>query len=347
VLAIGWWLTSLPFVLGLFGKDASRGRTQGFLIASSLALTAALVLLHQVQLDDLSHASRWVFGLLIAAVVLRKGIFPFHGWRLRAFEDGPLLPTALLFNAHLGALLIARSEATALPQMALHALDLLCLAALVTALVTSVRGFIETKPRRVLALLSTSQASFILAGFATAQAEGITGALIHWLVVSAATTGLACILRVLEVRVTEAADPRCFLGLAVKAPRLATFFLVCGLALIGLPGTLGYCAEDLLFHGALERHPWLGIALPLATAFNAIHLMRLYSLLFLGALPKHVTDIPDALPRERWPLAAVMVLLIGGGLLPSQVIHWREQAAHEIEAALGVGEGAKSHSEGP
>lgn len=336
VLAVGWWLTSLPFMLGMFGSDRSRALSQGFLMASSVALTAAIVLLHHVEINELSHVGNLAFGLLILAVVLRKGVFPFHGWVIGAFENGPLLPTVLLFNGHLGALLIARSEAASLPQAAQLALDGLSIAALVTALVTSLRAFAERKPRRLLALLCVSQASFILAGIATANAEGITGALVHWLVVTAASTGLVCIVRVLEVRVSSIADPADHLGLAAKAPRLATFFLVCGLALIGLPGTLGYCAEDLLIHGALENHPWLGLALPVATAFNAINLIRLFNILFLGVLPKHVIDIPDALPRERWPLAACVVFLIAGGILPGTIISWRAEAAHTIEQCFGV-----------
>lgn len=336
VLAFGWWLTSVPFILGMFGKYPGQKHANSILIASCMALTAGIVVLNSTQMDDLSHSTMLAFGLLILAVILRKGVFPLHGWMVSAFEHGPLLPTALLFNGHLGALLIARSEAIALPQTAKHALDILGLIALFTALLTSVRALVEKKPRRLLAYLCLSQASFILVGLATANAEGITGGLVHWLVVSTASAGLICIVRALEVRVSDIEDPSGHLGLATKAPRLATFFLVCGLALIGLPGTLGYCAEDLLFHGALENHPWVGLCLPFATAFNAINLMRLFSILFLGVLPKHVIDIPDALPRERWPLAACVVFLIFGGLFPSAIIHWREDAAHSIEAALGI-----------
>ena len=337
VLATGWWFTSLPFVLRMFGEDRSQKLAQAFLIASSIALTVAIAVLHHIEIDEISHASRLAFGLMILAVALRKGLFPLHGWMIHAFEHGPLLPLALLFNGHLGALLIARSETAALTLSEKHVLGFLSIAALVTALITSIRGFAEKKPRRMLGLLCLSQASFILAGIATASAEGITGALVHWLVVSAASTGLICIVRVLEVRVSGTADPTAPLGLATKAPRLATFFLVCGLALIGLPGTLGYCAEDLIFHGALENHPWIGIALPIATAFNAINLLRLFNILFLGVLPKHVIDIPDALPRERWPLAACAVFLVLGGIFPGRIIHWRADAAHTIEAALGIG----------
>lgn len=337
-LVTGWWLTSLPFVISMFGPWRGQKLAQGVLIFSCVALTAAIVLLHATEIEDLSHTSKLAFGLLIFAVILRKGVFPLHGWMVHAFEHGPLLPMGLLFNGHLAALLIARSETTALPQMARHALDILSIAALLTALITSLRAFAERKPRRLLALICVSQASFILAGIATANAEGITGALIHWMVVSAASTGLLCVIRALEVRVSDVENPAGFLGLAVKVPRLATFYLVCGLALVGLPGTLGYCAEDLLFHGALENHPWIGLALPVATAFNAINLIRLFGQLFLGVLPKHVIDIPDALPRERWPLAACVVFLICGGLLPAVVIGWRAPAAAEIQHLISLPE---------
>lgn len=341
-LALGWWLTSVPFIFSFFGNPPARKVVSIFLIGSSASLTGAILLLPNTAVESFSHTSHLGLALLVAAVALRKGIFPLHSWVVTSFEHGPLLPTALLFNGHLGALVLARTEAVSLPSFALAALDWLSIAALVTALIASLRGFAEKKPRRLLAFVCISQASFILSGLATGNAQGIAGALVHWLVVTAASSGLIAILRILEVRVMDVMNPESNLGLAVKTPRLATFFLLCGLALIGLPGTLGYCAEDLLFHGALASHSSLGIALLVATAFNAINLIRLFGLLFLGVLPKHVIDIPDALPRERWPLAAIVMFLIAGGLFPSKILHWRESAAHEIEAGLGLGD--KEHT---
>ncbi len=338
-LVAGWWLSCLPFALGLFGGRGENKLANGLLMASCAALTAAAAMTQSTAMADLSQGGALTFGLIIVAVVCRKGLFPLHAGVVQAFEKGPLLPKALLFNGHLGMLLVARVEATALPQGARHALDLLSMAAVATVCVASLRAFAEKKPRRLLGFLCISQSSFMLAGIATANAEGITGALMHWLVVSAASTALICIVRVLEVRVGSAEDPLMHLGLAAKAPRLATFFLICGLALIGLPGTLGYCAEDLMFQGMLKNHLVTGILLLVVTVFNAIHFLRLFNILFLGVQPKQVPDIPDALPRERWPLTVCVVFLVFGGLLPRVIIGWRADAAQVIEKALGAAGG--------
>jgi NADH-quinone oxidoreductase subunit M len=308
LLAVGWWMTLLPFLMGLFGKHPHQRWMHGFFMVSAILVTVGAVL------PSLS------VPCFLAAVVLRKGVFPFHGGSLGKFEFGPLVPASLLFNSHLGAVLILR-----MPEH--PAQEWLGIAALVSAVLLALRTFGERAPRRMLGLISLSQASFILAGLTHQNEASRTGAMLHWMVVSISCVGLAAVLRAVEVRVASAREPQGHLGLAVKAPRLATFFLLCSLALIGLPGTLGYAAEDLLFHGALEEHVILGLALPLATAFNAIHLMRLFGILFLGVLPKHVADVPDALPRERWPLAAACAFLVITGLMPRLVLPLAEEGA--------------------
>ncbi|MFM2170621.1 MAG: hypothetical protein RI957_850 [Verrucomicrobiota bacterium] len=326
VMNVGWWLTCVPFVTGMFGHSPDRKHTNIALLSSAIMLTLSTFFLHATAIASLSSISHLSLVFFIMTIAMRKGLFPLHSWTLRSFETGPLLPKSLLFNSHLGALLVARAESAVLPAFAQQALYALSLLALVTALITSLRGLIEKKPRRLMALVCISQASFILSGLLSTNSAGVMGGMLHWMVVVLASTGLIAVVRILEVRVMDVADPTQPLGLAVRAPRLATFFLISGLALVGLPGTMGYCAEDLLFHGVQDHHPVMGVFLLLATAINAINLMRLYGLLFLGVLPKHVIEIPDALPRERWPLTLMVVILIVGGLYPAWPIVLRATA---------------------
>ena len=261
-----------------------------------------------------------VFWLLVVAVIFRKGICPAHAWVADAAENGPAIPTALLLNGHFGALLVAKLIVPLFPDAARNLFPVLSYLALATALYVAIRALIENSPRRLLAFIALSQSACILAGLESRTLEGITGALVHWFVVTASTMGLFGILRLLEVRFGENLTASRHLGLAEHAPRLAVFFLVLGLALVGLPGTLSFCSQDLLIHGTLASHSLTGLLLPIAIAMNAISILRLFVRLFLGKRRTGFTVMADALPRERWALTAAVLFVVLGGLFPKAII---------------------------
>ncbi|MEZ5356608.1 MAG: proton-conducting transporter membrane subunit [Bryobacteraceae bacterium] len=320
---LGWTVAIVPAILApTQGSSAAR--------AALIASTAALALGAGLTLTPGHSARNAAYFAFLAATLIRKGIFPLHFWLPRAFETQNLSLLSLNINGHLGAYLLVRYALTMSPEAAADTLPLLNAITLFTSVYAALLALTERSPRRILGLLCVSQAAFILAGLENSNVEGVTGGLVHWWVVAFATTGMITVYRALEVRTTEVAQPAGFLGLAIHAPRLAAFFAVAGLALIGLPGTLGFAAEDLLFHGTLESHPLLGIALPLATALNAITTLRLFSTLFLGRRSTLVTPIPDARPAQRWALAACAVLLVAGGLAPGLLVSASTPAAVRI-----------------
>ncbi len=319
---LGWAITVVPF----------RGERSGVMLIASTVALAVGAGLNTFSSDKTVHVA--AFAAIAIAVLLRKGIFPFHFWVPIAFEDSSLPALNLFLNSHLGAFLLIRFGVPLFPDVSLQALTFLGTLAILTAVYTAVLALVAKRPRRVLALLCISQASFILAGLENRNVEGITGALVHWSVVAFATTALLAVYRSLEARTTEVEAPEGFLGLGYHAPRLAVFFAVAALALVGLPGTLGFAAEDLLFHGSLESHPLLGVGLPFATALNAITALKLAATLFLGRRGIHVPKIPDAQARERWALTLPIVLLVAGGLAPSMLIALRTPSAEWIAELL-------------
>ena len=325
---LGWGLTVLPFWL----NRADEPLVPRFVLLLSIVSLAAGFLMGALVEDDSLRAV--AFGLIVFAALLRKGIFPFHFWIPMAFERGSLPSLNLVMNSHLGAYLLIRFGVPLFPDHGASALSFIGVLAIFTAVYTALLAIVAARPRRILALLCTSQASFILAGVENRNLEGITGALVLWWVVAFATTALLAIYGALEARTTEVASPHGFLGLGFHAPRLAVFFALSALALVGLPGTLGFAAEDLLFHGALDAHPLLGVGLPLATALNAITALRLLATLFLGRRGAEVPPIPDARPLERWALTLPVVILVGGGLFPGLLVSLRSPAAHAIAEIL-------------
>jgi NADH-quinone oxidoreductase subunit M len=326
VFLSGWILTAIPFLVGSWFR-APSWRPATALVLSSLALALAIILIfasgHALSIEALkgqSPGGTAAFGLLVAAVILRKGICPAQAWIADLAEGGPAIPTALLLNGHFGALLVARLILPLFPRTAGNLFPVLSWFVMATALYVAIRALTENAPRRLLSFLALSQSACILAGLESRTSEGITGALVHWFVVTVSTMGLFGILRLLEVRFGENLTVSSHLGLAAHAPRLAVFFAIFGLALVGLPGTLSFCSQDLLVHGTLMSHPVTGIVLPIATAMNAVSVFRLFAGLFLGKRRTGFTHMADALPRERWTLAVGVLFVVVGGLFPSTFV---------------------------
>jgi NADH-quinone oxidoreductase subunit M len=340
ILLLAWVLSVIPFFVARWFR-APSWRPWIAMLVSSIALALAIALIawsgHGMSVDrlkDRSPGGMAVFSLLVIAVIFRKGICPAQAWVADAMDGGPAIPTALLLNGHFGALLVAKLIVPLFPNTARNLFPVLSYLAIATALYIAVRALAENSPRRLLAFIALSQSACILAGLESGTVEGITGALVHWFVVTVSTMGLFGILRLLEVRFGEKLTASKHLGLAEHAPRLAVFFIVFGLALVGLPGTLSFCSQDLLIHGTLASHPQTGLLLPIATAMNAVSIFRLFARLFLGRRRTGFTVIADALPRERWILAAGVLFVVLGGLFPNVIVAQRSAEAGGVEQAM-------------
>jgi len=340
VFLAGWILTMVPFLIKPWFRVPSW-RPVAALSLSSLALALAIGFIwasgHSLSIEalkDLSPGGGAAFGLLTAAVILRKGICPAQAWIADLAEGGSGIPTSLLLNGHFGALLVARLILPLFPRTASNLFPALSWFAMATALYVAIRALTENSPRRLLSFLALSQSAVILAGLESRTAEGITGALVHWFVVTVSTAGLFGILRLLEVRFGENLTASRYFGLAAHAPRLAVSFCVFGLALVGLPGTLSFCSQDLLIHGTLMSHPVTGVVLPVATAMNAVSIFRLFARLFLGKRRTGFTHMADALPRERWTLAAGILFVVLGGIFPNLIVGQRSAEADAVAKGM-------------
>ncbi|HMK28750.1 MAG TPA: proton-conducting transporter membrane subunit [Terriglobales bacterium] len=325
VLLGAWILSIIPFLWADWFRSR-KWRPMVGLLSSSFAIALAIgfmvVRTGVCSISDLKGQSPGgvvAFILLIVAAIFRKGIIPAQAWVADAAESGPLVPTALLLNGHFGALLVVKLIVPLFPETD-HLFPVLSYLAVATAVFVAIRALRENSPRRLLAFLALSQSACILSGLESRTAEGITGALVHWVVVTVSTVSLFGILRLLEVRFGENLSASKYLGLAEHAPRLAVSFAILGLALVGLPGTLGFCSEDLLIQGTLTTHPLTGLLLPMATAMNAVSFFRLFSRLFLGKRRTGFTVMADALPRERCILAGIVLFVVLGGLFPNATV---------------------------
>lgn len=341
VLFAGWTGSLIPFLLRR-ERDRWFALSRYTLGASALALAVAigagyLGASHAGVADPLSLASLarrsdggTLLLALVAASLLRTGLFPAHRGIAATLGGSGLLLSMLVMNGHQGLYLLAR---IVIPHFAAADSQLifwLGVLALLSCLLLAVLGLAEKTAEGLLATVFVSHACALFVGLATRTPEGVTGALLQWLVLGVCSTVLIAVYRCLHVRTDGDITGSGFNGFAGATPRFAVMFALAALALAGLPGTLGFSGEDLLMHGALVAHGWFGAVLPIAIALNAWHVYRLFAILFMGEPRISPLNLRDALPRERVSLFAALAVLIWFGFAPGHAVTLREAGVRMI-----------------
>jgi NADH-quinone oxidoreductase subunit M len=176
----------------------------------------------------------------------------------------------------------------------------------------------------------------VLAGLAGKLPMELNGAFCTWISSGLALTGLGLVGWALESRAGPLSleTPQ---GRFADAPLLAAFFLLFGLASIGLPGTLSFVADDLLVSGSLDEQLHAGLLVIAATVLSAIAVMRGWFMVFGGPStvdgPRH-----QMLLRERVALTALFATIVLLGLWPAPLVRELDRAGSEL---LGVPTGGQ------
>lgn len=330
VLLLLLWTGSVwTFLHALSGEAQRRQRriVAAYLGASTGLFAAGVALLSWPGADGLwlERAGLW---LIVVAALIRKGIFPFHAWVPEVFDHGRLGPAVLFSAPQVGAYVTA---VLVVPDASPEVLRMVAVLALGTAVYGAGLALVQTSARRACGYLFVSQSALVMAGLDCTSASALTGGLVLWLSSGLAFAGLARAVLVLEAR-RGRMDLSTYHGGYERMPVLAISFLIMGLACTGFPGTLAFAGQELLVSGAVEAFPVLGFAVVVASALTGLAVLRMYFALFCGR-PEAPTDSSVHLTvrrSEAWSFAAVVVLLVGLGLLPRLVVDSRFAASEEI-----------------
>ena len=266
--------------------------------------------------------------LIVIAALVRKGIVPFHAWVPEVFDHGRLGPAILFSAPQVGAYM---TVVLIVPRASPEMLRVIAMLALGTAVYGAALALVQTSARRACGYLFMSQSALVMAGLDCTSETALAGGLVVWLSAGLAFAGLARCVLVLEAR-RGRLDLTTYHGGYERMPLLAISFLSMGLACTGFPGTLGFVGQELLVNGAVDAFPVMGFAVVIASALTGLAVVRMYFSLFCGR--------PDALAhadlrlglrrREAWTFGALVIALIGFGVVPRPLVDSRFAASHDI-----------------
>jgi NADH-quinone oxidoreductase subunit M len=112
-------------------------------------------------------------------------------------------------------------------------------------------------------------------------------------------------------------------------PLLTAFFLLLGMASIGLPGTNGFVAEWLMLMGIFQASPGVAVIALFGVILSAAYFLGFFQRAFLGPVTQPtVAAAMDLRPRELLIASVIAVLVLAGGLFPGLVQNVTASAAN-------------------
>ena len=110
-------------------------------------------------------------------------------------------------------------------------------------------------------------------------------------------------------------------------PLATTFFLLFGLASMGLPLTSGFPAEQLILLGAMSAHKGAAIAAIGGQILGAAYFLRYYRRAFLGpARHPVVAETADLTRREGVAVLLLAIPVLLSGIYPQWIVHFTQTA---------------------
>ncbi len=274
----------------------------------------------------------WAALFLFVGAVGKSAQIPLYVWLPDAMA-GPTPVSALIHAATMvtaGVYMVARMQALYL--LAPLAMAIVALVGAATAVFAAIIGFGQNDFKKVLAYSTVSQLGFMFAGVGTgANASGIFHLFTH----AFFKAGLFLCAGSVMHAMSGSGDITRMGGLRKLLPWTHGVFLVCWLAICGVPPFSGFFSKDAIVAGAFSTPlfgadlawvgPTVGVLLLAAALGTAFYMSRLYFLVWSGECRadadtrRHIHESPPEMTGPLVILAAGAALagLVGlpGGLV--------------------------------
>jgi NADH-quinone oxidoreductase subunit N len=186
----------------------------------------------------------------LAGMLFKMGAVPFHWWAPDAYQAAPLPVVAMLSTvpkvAGIGVFIRFTLALHAHGNSGLPWQDAVAAIALVTILIGSLGGLLQTDARRLMAYSSIAQTGFVLAGLAAMSAPGIQAALFYLWVLALSNLLVFAALQSLAQQANGFHLPA-WAGLGRFHPQAAVGLVVGLVSLAGLPPAGGFMAKLFVF----------------------------------------------------------------------------------------------------
>jgi multicomponent Na+:H+ antiporter subunit D len=275
------------------------------------------------------------FGFLLAGLLVKAGLVPFHAWLIDAHPAAPSPVSAVLsglminvgFYAIMRVGLVVYSNPQALSSILLVAGPL-------SMVIGSVAALRQPNLKRMLAYSSISQMGYIAMALGLGTSLGLVGAMFH-VINQVVIKGLLFLCSGALIYTAGSADFSELSGRIVPGKALSWSFLIGVLGLAGVPLFSGFSSKLVIYAATLDVSPVLTVLSVLVSAITLAYGLKAYSLIF-GSNPSsgvRAKPLPRTMTIPLLILAAIIIIL---GVLPWIGLDISSMMAAGLDRALYI-----------
>lgn len=277
-------------------------------------------------------------GLLLVGFGFKVGLVPFQWWMPDVYEGAPTPITAFMSVATKAAAFAAFFRAftiTVFPIVdnaaggaGINWHLVVAVLAILTMTIGNVAALIQTNIKRMLAYSSIAHAGYILVALVAGGVNGTPAALFYFAAYAVMNLGAFGGVIALGQGERERVSFSDLAGAAQQKPWAAAALAISLLSLAGFPPFAGFVAKFFVFNAAVtEGYTWLAVVGVLNSLVSVYYYLGPVIRMYMNPPAEGWTQAPSRTPAVlAFAVVAVVVLMIGLGLFPSEVIHFAQAA---------------------
>ena len=300
-------------------------------IIAAYAATGSLNLYDLAQFQFSTQLQSWAFPVLFLGFAVLAGIWPLHTWAPTGHVAAPTAGSMLLAGIvmKLGAYGALRVAMNIFPQGFHMWSGYIAVFAVIGILYAAAVALRQHDLKFVIGYSSVSHMGFVLLGLATANALGVSGAVLQMFSHGVIGALLFAIAGTIYRRThTRDLDTLSTMGLSRALPFAAFAFVIASAASMGIPGFSGFAAEITILIGTWKSYPmavWItGAGMVLVAAFTLRALKKSFFDTAVstngGTTSVSSNASANALPpitiAEKWGAGLLMFATLAIGLYP-------------------------------
>jgi len=270
------------------------------------------------QLGNLSEEFQiFAFLLLLIGFGSLLSMWPFHSWSPDGYAGAPTAVSMIHAGVlkKIGGYGLIRLGLLILPLGTKFWAPVIAVLAVANVLYAAFIALAQKDLKYVIGYSSVSHMGYVLIGFASLNVIGINGAVANMF----AHGILSALLFAMIGYVYEKTHTRYIPdlgGLAHQMPRVATGFMLAGMASLGLPGLIGFIPEFTVFVGAFKEYPVYAVLAIAGIIFTALYILRVLANVLFGPRRAEFDECADVQGAQLVPLIVLGSVLVMFGLFP-------------------------------